>query len=97
MQAIFSERKDDLNLALDEMKDKVTSLMHSHGHGGHGGHGHGHGGHVAPHGRSAGNVKASVAASEFTEAGAQGLEDHWWLCTVWRKLGISLKLWSKDA
>lgn len=70
MQAIFSERQDDLNLALDEMKDKVTSLMHgvpaSHGHGGHG--------HAAsaPHGRSAGNVKASVAASEFTEAGVGG-------------------------
>ena len=61
MQAIFSERKDDLNLALDEMKDKVTSLMH--GVPAHGSHGHGHGGHghaaasALPHGRSAGNVK----------------------------------------
>ena len=73
MQAIFSERKDDLNLALDEMKDKVTSLMH--GVPAHGSHGHGHGGHghaaasALPHGRSAGNVKASAAAAEFTEAG----------------------------
>lgn len=81
VQAIFSERKDDLNLALDEMKDKVTSLMHgvpaSHGHGGHG--------HAAsaPHGRSAGNVKASVAASEFTE-----VREH--ACWLWSRLGVSL-------
>lgn len=31
VQAIFSERKDDLNLALDEMKDKVTNLMNAPG------------------------------------------------------------------
>mmetsp|Transcript_9271 Transcript_9271/g.15880 ORF Transcript_9271/g.15880 Transcript_9271/m.15880 type:complete len:245 (+) Transcript_9271:117-851(+) len=91
VQAIFSERKDDLNLALDEMKDKVTSLMHgvpgvAHGSHGHGhGPGHGHAGHAAtlPHGRSAGNVKASVAASEFTE-----VREH--ACWLWSRLGVSL-------
>ena len=31
VQAIFSERKDDLNLALDEMKEMVTNLMNAPG------------------------------------------------------------------
>eukprot|EP00435_Cladocopium_sp_Y103_P052188 s45_g16.t1 len=91
VQAIFSERKDDLNLALDEMKDKVTSLMHgvpgAHGSHSHGGQGHGGHGHTAasalPHGRSAGNVKASAAPSEFTE-----VREH--ACWLWSRLGVSL-------
>ena len=55
-------------MALDEMKDRVTSLMHTAQPARE---------NALPHGRSAGNVKANAATSapsEFTEAQRSGVQ-----------------------
>eukprot|EP00438_Fugacium_kawagutii_P006935 Skav203601 [mRNA] locus=scaffold935:298111:299638:+ [translate_table: standard] len=74
VQNIFAEKREDLNQSIEEMKDRVTSLMHGIPRKGPG----------APNeGRNRGATAKAPAAPASSE-----VREH--ACWLWSRLGVSL-------